>query len=60
MILAMNSGNISGERGISQMIKAAERTNCSLACIGYYTNTQSEEEVIIYIGERGYDDVHII
>lgn len=60
MIFAINTGKISGERGIFQMIEAAERTNCNLTCIGYYTNTQSEKEVKKYIGERGCDNVHII
>lgn len=53
-------GGISDERGIFQMIEAAERTNCSLACIGYYTNMQNEETIKNYIEERGCNNVHII
>ena len=42
------------------MIEAAERTNCSLACIGYYTNMQNEEVIKEYIKERECINVHII
>lgn len=53
-------GGISDERGIFQMIEAAERTNCSLACIGYYANVKNKELVQNYIKERGCSNVHII
>jgi glycosyltransferase involved in cell wall biosynthesis len=53
-------GGLSDERGIFQMIEAAERTNCSLACIGYYANMQNEEKIKNYIKERGCSNVHII
>lgn len=53
-------GGISDERGIFQMIEAAERTNCSLACIGHYVNLQNEETIKKYIQERGCNNVHII
>ncbi|MCM2466076.1 glycosyltransferase family 4 protein [Methanoculleus oceani] len=53
-------GGISNERGIFQMIEAAERTNCSLACIGHYVNLQNEETIKKYIQERGCSNVHII